>query len=147
MSEISVLSNQYDKLVVTSDKINDSVIILKKTSLLKDRQHGTKYPKLTVSKEEFFGAKENLLPFLESINNILDDTGNGSEFIPDLILEDYKQRLSSFPFIQEEITNLTKKLNQDVTIGIEDIKVLDEILKVLDTERSTLFRKLRTARG
>lgn len=147
MSEISVLSNQYDKLVVTSDKINDSVIILKKISLLKDRQHGTKYPKLTLSTEEISGAKDNLLPFLESINNILEDTDNGSEFIPDLILEDYKKRLSAFPFIQEEVAGLTKKLRQGQAIGIEDIKILDEILKVLDTERSTLFRKLRTARG
>ncbi len=37
MSEISVLSNQYEKLVNTSEKINNSVIALKKKGLLNQK--------------------------------------------------------------------------------------------------------------
>lgn len=38
MSDISVLSNQYEKLVATSDLINNYVITLKKKAIVDDLQ-------------------------------------------------------------------------------------------------------------
>jgi hypothetical protein len=147
MSEIGVLSNQYDQLVSTSDKVNDSVIVFKKHSLLKDKKNSEKYPKLSVSIEEFKRAKDLLIPFLTNIKNLVSEEALESEFIPILVLEDYKKKLLSHPYIDEDITDLISKMQKDANIDIDDISVLDEILTVLDTERSMLFRKLRTARG
>lgn len=51
MSEITVLSNQYNKLVETPDKVNNSVIVYKKKKLLSEPSNLKKYLKLIY----FFG--------------------------------------------------------------------------------------------
>jgi hypothetical protein len=147
MSDISVISNQYEKLVSTSDKINNSVIAFKKKSLLDDSIIRNKYPKLSVSKEEIVAAKGILTSFLNNILNILEEGSQESEFIPSIILEDYKTRLLTNAYLKEDLKTLVDLLNKDLSIEEENIKVLDGILSILDNERSTLFRKLRTARG
>jgi hypothetical protein len=147
MSEISVLSDQYDKLVSTSDKVNNSVIAFKKRSLLNTAVNKKKYPKLSVSGEELATAKDILLLFLENIRKILDEDYQESEFIPSIILEDYKSKLVANPYLKEELKELIDLLMHDKPVTEDNILLLDSILSILDNERSTLFRKLRTARG
>ncbi len=147
MSDISVLSNQYEQLVSTSDKVNSSVIAFKKKSLLNDAANKAKYPKLKVSIEELDKAKSILLLFLESVHKLLEEDQMESEFIPTIILNDYKSRLSVNPYLKEDLKKVIESLKQNQPIGENYINILDAILSILDTERSTLFRKLRTARG
>jgi len=147
MSEISVLSNQYDKLVSTSDKVNSSVIALKKRSILNTSGNKERYPKLSVSTEELKGAKDILLGFLDNIQKMVTEDFKESEYIPSIILDDYKRKLSVNPFLKEDIAKLINLLKQNLSVDENHLKVLDSILSILDNERSTLFRKLRTARG
>jgi hypothetical protein len=147
MSDISVLSNQYDKLVSTSEKVNNSVIAFKKKSILNDDVNKTKYPKLKITVEELDMAKSILVLFLENIQKLLEDDYMESDFIPVTVLEDYKQRLSANPYLKEDLKKLVELLNQNKPVGEENITVLDTILLILDNERSSLFKKLRTARG
>src|SRR5687768_1069167 len=109
MSEISVLSDQYNQLVATSDKINNSVIALKKRSLV--NEHGqSKYPKLKISQEELEVATKILITFLEHVNTVIDGDARESEFIPSLIFEDYKTRITANQFLREDLTQLISKL-------------------------------------
>lgn len=147
MSDISVLSNQYEQLVATSDKVNNSVIAFKKKSILSVDANKGKYPKLNVSPEELANAKAILLLFLDNIIRLIESDTLESEFIPTIILDDYKHRLSVSPFLKDELTKLIETLKQNQPVNEENIQVLDNILSILDNERSTLFRKLRTARG
>ena len=147
MSDISVLSNQYDKLVSTSEKVNNSVIAFKKKSILNDKLNKIKYPKLKVSAEELLVAKSVLLLFLENIQKLLEEEYMESEFIPITILDDYKHRLSANPYLKEDLKKLLELLKQNQPVGEDNIAVLDNILLILDNERSSLFKKLRTARG
>ncbi|CAN5378425.1 hypothetical protein BH11BAC3_BH11BAC3_01960 [soil metagenome] len=147
MSDISVLSNQYDKLVSTSEKVNNSVIAFKKKSILNDDANKTKYPKLKITAEELNMAKSILVLFLENIQKLLEDEYMESDFIPVTVLEDYKQRLSVNPYLKEDLKKLLELLKQNQPVGEENITVLDSILLILDNERSSLFKKLRTARG
>jgi len=147
MSDISVLSNQYKQLVATSDKVNNSVIAFKKKSILSDAGNKAKYPKLNVSPEELAAAKSVLLLFLGNIIHLIDSDTLESDFIPTIILDDYKHRLSVSPFLKDELTKLIEILKQNQPVAEDNIQVLDNILSILDNERSTLFRKLRTARG
>jgi hypothetical protein len=147
MSDISVLSNQYEQLVATSDKVNNSVIAFKKKSILSDAASKGKYPKLNVSPEELAAAKAILLLFLGNIIHLIDSDTLESDFIPTIVLDDYKHRLSVSPFLKDELTKLIETLKQNEPVNEESIQVLDNILSILDNERSTLFRKLRTARG
>lgn len=147
MSDISVLSNQYDKLVSTSEKVNNSVIAFKKKSILNDDANKTKYPKLKITAEELDMAKSILILFLENIQKLLEDDYMESDFIPVTVLEDYKQRLSVNPYLKEDLKKLLELLKQNQPVGEENITVLNTILLILDNERSSLFKKLRTARG
>ncbi len=147
MSDISVLSNQYERLVDTSEKINNSVIALKKRSILEDKNTNAKYPRLSVTVDEVSNAKNILLSFLMNINKIVQGETQESEYIPSLILEDYKNRLASNQYLEEDVNEIVTKLNNNEQIETRHMTVLDEILSILDIERSNLFRKLRTARG
>lgn len=147
MSDISVLSNQYDKLVSTSEKVNNSVIAFKKKSILTDDANKAKYPRLKITSEELDIAKSILVLFLENIQKLLEDDYMESDFIPATVLEDYKLRLSANPYLKEDLKKLLELLKQNKPIGEENITVLDNILLILDNERSSLFKKLRTARG
>lgn len=147
MSDISVLSNQYDKLVSTSDKVNNSVIALKKKNILSNSAGRERYPKLSVSSEELSNAKVILLSFLGNVEKLLEKDFTESDYIPMIILEDYKKRLSINPYIKDELKKLLDLLKDNQPIAEENLTVLDGILSILDNERSTLFRKLRNARG
>jgi recombinational DNA repair ATPase RecF len=145
MSQISFLSDQYKQLAATSDKINNSVIALKKRNLLKE--DNAKYPHLKISKDEINEASSTLIPFLENVSNALNGNIEESDFLPTLIFEDYKNRLSSNQYLEEDIKELIEKLKSDSEMESKNILILDDLLSVLDIERSALFRKLRTARG
>jgi hypothetical protein len=147
MSEISVLSNQYEKLVSTSDKVNNSVITLKKRGILA-RKDSKLYPKLKVDPSEIDSASGLLVSFLNNVAQLLKNHSQDSQYIPSLIVDDYLSRLLlKNQFISEDIEDLLKKLKAKQELEEKNIQVLDGLLAVLDIERSNLFRKLRTARG
>lgn len=129
----------------TSDKINNSVIALKKQSLIKEGQ--SQYPKLKVSKEELEEARNVLIPFLENVNNAITGNIQESTFLPSLVFEDYKNRLSSNQFLKDDIEELVERLKSGQDVESKNILMLDELLTIIDIERSKLFRKLRKARG
>lgn len=147
MSEISVLSNQYKKLATTSDQINNSVITLKKRYMLKDQQLRRQHPNMNVSGEEVKTALNQLVPFLENVQRILKGEVQESDYIPSIILDDYRKRLSANQFIVEDIEEIIERIRQGQSVEQRHLSVLDEILSIIDIERNTLFRKLRTARG
>lgn len=147
MSNISVLSDQYKQLVTTSDNVNNSVVAFKKHALISNQASKNLYPNLSVSNEELQNAKVILLHFFENVRHLLKGDFTGSEFIPSTVLDDYKERLQSSAFIQEELDTLINRLQNDDALTGEDLKVFDTLLSILDNERNILFRKLRTARG
>jgi hypothetical protein len=147
MSEISVLSNQYKRLVDTSDKINNSVITFKKRDLLKHKNRKEIYPQVTISETDFASAKNNLLKFLTQLINLLNEENQHSEDLPLVIIEDYRKKLSEDAYFWDNLKDVIKALSEDIPLEEKDIRVLDRIVAVLDSERTTLFRKLRTARG
>lgn len=147
MSEISVLSNQYDQLAGTSNKVNHSVIALKKRNLIRGASGRADYPNLAVSEEEEGSARETLLDFLRNVLKILAEDSVTSEFVPPLALADYKAKLISQPYMEEDIKEIVGRISSGEDLRSGDLQVLDKILSILDGERSMLFRKLRKARG
>ena len=147
MSEISVLSNQYEKLVQTSDKINNSVIALKKKGLLRRKDIHLKHPKLSLSESDYSSARIILLSFLRDLNNLLNEESRTTEDLPLSILDDYKNKLNESPYFKDELKQLIADLDAEKELEEKDISVLDRVISVLDNQRTLLFRKLRTARG
>jgi hypothetical protein len=148
MSDITVISKQYEKLVATSDSVNYSVIIVKKKSLLADKTTTKRYPRLKLESKDVDSARTTLISFLSNLTVLIQKQSKESEYLPSLIQEDYLNRLTKRnQYISEDIDQLMAKLKKGENIEEDGIRVLDELLSVLDTERGNLFRKLRTARG
>lgn len=147
MSEVSVISNQYNKMVIKSDLVNNSVITFKKRSLLAEKHAHTHYPNINVTKEEIAEARRVLIAFLKSVRAILNGEEIQSDYVPSLIATDYKTNLSSNVYLEEDISDLLYKLENDQDLNGESISILDSLLALLDKERNALFRKLRRARG
>lgn len=147
MSEISVISNQYNKMVVTSDQVNNSVIAFKKKKLLSQQRTKSSYPQITLEKGEEEKAREILIEFLKNVRGIIKGEETRSEYIPSLIASDYKNKLSGSVYLEEDVDNLLTKLEKHSELGEDSIMVLDSLLLLLDKERNALFRKLRRARG
>ena len=149
MSDISALSNQYDQLVDTSEKINNSVIIFKKQTLLRDATSKRKYPNLKISAEEINHAATLLLLFLSSVfENFGGQIESKEEFMPIAVKDDYKAKLRKHAaYLDEDLKKLQQHLQEKQPVTESDLKVMDLLVTTLDTERNNLFRKLRTARG
>jgi hypothetical protein len=134
-------------MVATSDRINNSVIAFKKKSLLQDQQNKRQYPKLTVSSEELETAKTTLLSFLRSVRSLLKGDQVQSDFIPLLIINDYKRKLTENVYLEEDLDQMLVRLQNGQAVDENAIAVVDNLLSLLDKERNALFRKLRRARG
>jgi hypothetical protein len=149
MSDISSLSNQYDQLVATSEKINNSVVVFRKENLLQDAANKKLYPKLSVSKDEIEMASKILLLFIVNVFHLFDDKSTTEgEFMPLTVREDFKKRLlDSNAFMDEDLRRLEKHLKEKQPVTENDLQAMDILVSTLDTERNNLFRKLRTARG
>ena len=148
MSDISALSNQYDQLVDISEKINNSVIVFKKQTLLQDATSRTKYPNLKISSDEIAQASDNLSVFLLNVFDLLhDDTIAEKKFIPLTVMDDYKASVRKNVYLDEDLKRLQKHLQEKQTVTEADLQSMDFLVATLDTERNNLFRKLKTARG
>ncbi|MDR3715874.1 MAG: hypothetical protein P4L51_23920 [Puia sp.] len=149
MSDISSLSNQYDQLVLTSEKVNDSVVVFKKDNLLRDAATKRKYPNLNISAKDVEEASAILLLF---IADIFDQTKSGLEekevFMPVEVKDDYKEKLrKEAAYVDEDLKRLHHTLQEQKPVTENDLKLMDMLVTTLDTERNSLFRKLRMARG
>ncbi|WP_460692233.1 hypothetical protein [Mucilaginibacter puniceus] len=100
-----------------------------------------------MSAEEHAEAKKTLTAFLDNIKKIMDENELKSDFIPSLIILDYKDRLSKYHDLNSALPNLINQVSNDKPIQSKDLIILDDLLTVLDSERSSLFRKLRKGRG
>ena len=149
MSDISALSTQYDQLVETSEKINNSVIVFKKQNLLQDAASKQRYPNLKVTPEEIMEANTILSLFLVSVFDFADNQQTvAKEFMPEAVKDDYKIKLRrNTAYLDEDLKKLQKNLNDKRPVTDNDLQVMDILVTTLDTERNSLFRKLRTARG
>jgi hypothetical protein len=147
MSEISVLSSQYNKLVTASNLLNEAVVAFKKRRLLSSQENKAKYPKLAISVEQISSAKADVLPFLEDLYNWFSGKIERSENIPSAVMDDYKLRLSAIDDFEKQLSAIIATLKNDNPLRAKDLQLLDTIVSTLDFERTVLFRKLRTGRA
>lgn len=149
MSDISALSNQYDQLVDTSEKVNDSVVAFKKQSLLRDAAAQRQYPNLKISTEELRAAGDLLVLFLVDVfSQLVDGKAGDDKFMPATVKDDYKEKLKKdTAYLEEDVRRLHRHLQEHDPVTEDDLRLMDRLVTTLDTERSNLFRKLRTARG
>lgn len=147
MSEMTLITKRYSDIVDFTSKVNKSVIVFKKKSLLADRANKEKYPKLEVSEEEINNAKQDLLQSLSELENLAKDTEYNSKLsglsessaLQNMVLRNDTDR--------REIEMIVRLLKDNKPLSKTNFLMLDKIIAILDSERNLLFRKMRTARG
>ncbi len=147
MSEMTLITKRYSDIVDFTSRVNKSVIIFKKKSLLADCATKAKYPKLEVSEEEMNSAKQDLLQSLSELENLAKDTEFNSKLsglsessaLQNMVLRNDTDR--------REIEMIVQLLKDNKPLSKTNFLMLDKIIAILDSERNLLFRKMRTARG
>jgi len=142
MSDVSIISNQYEKLVETSDRIINSVITFQKSNILANQKNHQLYPKLKVTDSEVKEAKKTIKSFLSNLIELLDQDSNNTDYIPSIVLDDYKKKLLQTPYLEDNI----KKILHQNDLKADDMAILDNIISVIENQRGILFRKMRTSR-
>ncbi len=145
MSDVSVLSKQFEKLVKLSNSFNESVILHKKKKHLGSVKG--KYPSLNLSKDSLSEANRYLLSFLENLIHVVNDNSYSTEYLPSIILEDYTKRIKLTPYLTDELQEIINKLKSSRGLSNENIELLDKLLSELDSEKNVLYKKLRSGRG
>jgi len=147
MSEMTLITKRYDDIVGFTSKVNKSVIVFKKNSLLTDAMNKKKYPNLEISEAELKCAKDDLLQSLSDLEALASDTEYNSKLsglaessaLQKLVLRSDTDR--------KEIEQIVHSLKENIPLSKAQFIMLDKIIAILDSERNLLFRKLRTARG
>lgn len=147
MSEMTLITKRYDDIVGFTSKVNKSVIVFKKNSLLTDAMSKKKYPNLEISEAELKCAKDDLLQSLSDLEALASDTEYNSKLsglaessaLQKLVLRSDTDR--------KEIEQIVHSLKENIPLSKAQFIMLDKIIAILDSERNLLFRKLRTARG
>lgn len=145
MSDVSILSSQYETLIETSDKVNNSIIAFKKKHLLTNKRD-KKYAALQVSKEDIEKASAFIVHFLSELTGLLNDVSTKTQDIPTVVVEDYVNRLrANLPTVKEDVGEIVKAVTEKAALQGEHLQIMDKILMTLDSERKVLFRKLRSS--
>lgn len=145
MSEIGLIRDQYERLTTTTDNVNNSIITFKKLyKLLK----GEKNPAFTISKEELVFAKKTISGFMAYLVKLSNENSQPDySIIPQKVVARFKKDKLDFLKSDKKLKAVERAVNTEEGLDEDQLKLLDSIVTNLDMERSTLFKKLRTARG
>lgn len=146
MSDISLLSKYYQAIVDISDRINESVIILRKKSLSSDSKLKRKHRSLLVSEEVSEQAREVLLDFLRKLNAIIEGNELNSD-LPNFLIQAFLQKTKADPYFKSDLKDLTKALSKNEILSAEHFSTLDKLLSIIDIDRMSVFKKLRSRVG
>lgn len=147
MSEMTLITKRYSDMADFTSKVNKSVIVFKKRSLLSDQAKRAKYPQLAISEDDLKVAKKDLLESLAELEKLAGDTEYSNKLtgltessaLQNLVLRNETDR--------KEIESIIKSLTEDKILSKTNFLMLDKIISILDNERNLLFRKLRTLHG
>ena len=150
MSQVSALSNQYERLMSVSSLLNEAIITLKKKIFLEKTEIKRKYPKLSVSEKEIKDATTYLLKFLRSIQKLIleEEDKEASPIIPWAVAKEYQSLLKKTdPYIAKNIKGIIETLEKEENLNKNQFNALDNTLSAVDLERTAVFKKLRLGRG
>ncbi len=144
MSEIGYISKKYNKISRLTDDINSASISVKKHALKHEQDVNIKYPGNNVIEQVYTKSKDVLIHFLHSLIQLIDDGKTESEDIT--MLTDnkvYQEQITGNPSFKKNVIAILERLESDQVLSINQFKLLDTLISVLDNERSFLFRKMR----
>ena len=146
MNEAHTWASQYEQLAAFTDTVNESVGIIIKQKLIHENPELTESESFQVADEQIDHARVIVAELLTSLvgdqTDQLVPKSSGGE-LPELLLDDYKERLQKNPRVQTRFSLLLNHLNTDEPVNESDKQCLDDLVLTLDSSRKQLFRKFR----
>jgi hypothetical protein len=146
MSEVGIISKQYEQLVGTIDDINAAVIILKRVLLF--QLDSERYKHLKVEDKDRKEAIVLLLPFMDYLVNVFGSKDEADyRYIPEKVMEKFRGSFENEDDLKGQLKAINKLLRNQKVPEKEQFELVDRIITTLDMERNKLSKKLRSARG
>jgi hypothetical protein len=140
MSDISILSGRYDTISKFSTKLNEAILILKKTALRASQ------PAPAITRVRDWSEANNAAEFLDKLLGELVETLDGNlpttTTIPYSLVDGFQKLHLTEPDFDQGVNNLRYRLTHFRDLTPEDFELLDKLLSVVDADVSTVFRKL-----
>lgn len=139
MSELGVLSHRYDRSSHFSEKLNESVLVIKMVYY--------NIPRKKISQDVIEKSRSDLIEIVNDVINNLDPKKtqifSNRYFISQNMLKRlYDDKKGSLRFYLDDLRKLVKNLNDLSKLTDNDIVILDELCSIGDNESSMIFKKL-----
>jgi hypothetical protein len=145
MSEINLLRDQYLKMADTTDGLNDAIISLKKAY---KRSQGDENTSFDVEPGELKLSVRMICLVIQSLIKLGNENGKPDySMIPEKVAARLKKDESQLLKEDKRYKAIEKTLVAEKFLDIDQFKLLDRVVSKLEKERTSLFKKLRTARG
>jgi len=148
MSDFSHLYKKYNSVSNLTKDLNNSVITLKKRSLLSgNNNNNIKAAGMKVSEEEAEKAKRSLEGILSMLDQFYKKQDIHNELYELMDNQLFKSQVLQNVEFRDKISSALGKLKENTELSTQDLLNIDQFISVLDNEASVLFKKLRTSRG
>lgn len=91
-------------------------------------------------------AREILLHFLKELNTVMESNGFNTD-LPNFLIQDFLKRTKSDPYFKSDLQDLTKALSENKILSANHFSTLDKLLSIIDIDRMSVFKKLRSRVG
>jgi hypothetical protein len=145
MSEVNLLRDQYLKMADTTDGLNDAIISLKKAY---KRSQGDDNSSFDVQPGELKLSVRIVCQVMSSLIKLGNENSQPDyTIIPEKVADRLKKDESELLKEDKRYKAIEKALVAEKVLDSDQFKLLDRVVSKLEKERTTLFKKLRTARG
>jgi hypothetical protein len=145
MSEISILSAQFGALSHTVDQVNYAIIAFKKQIDLEER---SLQGRIDMKEGELENARVVMEEFLNRLSLLEHPDNHSAQLLPNAaVAQLMKTIISETKDFFQQIILIRIDIEKHHLLNSGQLELLDQIVEILDQERSELFKKLRAARG
>ncbi len=142
MSDVSMLSHEYQTASELSELINRALLVLKKERLgLMEWQ--------STDAASFVRDRNQLISVLETIRALLDNpastaiaAGHATRIPGTLVARIREERRGDLPYYLEDVEQAAERLRHNISTTDRDLTLLDELAAAADAETSGVFRQL-----
>ena len=135
---------QYSALDEITDQVNQAIILLKKAFLLSTEKEN--YPRLAVSEAEIFFARNVLRELFKFIFSRRQN-GKNSPYVsmPEIAATELRNKLDGLLPPRRRMTAVEQAIGSGERLTRYHFRLLDDLVRALDAERTLVIQKLRKA--
>lgn len=147
MSDFGLIYKKYDSISALTELLNNSVLALKKKQALEDPAIAWQFPKLNVTNEDVFSARNSIQRTLDDLMSFIDGNKAQTAILELRNNSLFQSQVLNDDIFQHSLEEIKGKLEGQQELEQSDLSTIDKFISILDNESTILFRKLRNQRS